>query len=259
MTPDAAPYAANPFSSDEAISHSCYMAVRGDQLVMASSDEEPPKQAARVHDALQALILDPEYPCVGSRSALNQSSYRFGFYDELASPEVTKGLARDLLFFTKEQPEIGGQFTTFIASFERPKAIDDVEFERLLWEQLRLLHDEDKQFNKWDPSVSRNPEDPTFSFSFGGRAFFVVGLSPNNERWARKFPWPTLAFNAHFQFEELRESGQFERVQEVIRERDREIEGDTNPNLANFGEHTEARQYAGRPVGPDWRCPVRFD
>jgi FPC/CPF motif-containing protein YcgG len=68
-----------------------------------------------------------------------------------------------------------------------------------------------------------------------------------------------LAFNAHFQFEQLRESGQFERMQEVIRDRDTELEGDVNPNLANFGEHTEAKQYSGREVGDDWGCPVTFE
>ena len=98
-----------------------------------------------------------------------------------------------------------------------------------------------------------------FSFSFAGRAFFVVGLSPGGERWARTFPWPTLAFNAHSQFEQLRETGQFERIQAVIRDRDRELEGDLNPNLSNFGEHTEARQYSGREVEADWVCPVVFE
>ena len=107
--------------------------------------------------------------------------------------------------------------------------------------------------------MSRDTEAPKFCFSFAGRAFFIVGLSPAGERWARAFPWPTLAFNAHFQFEQLRERGQFERLQEVIRERDLELEGNLNPNLSNFGDHTEARQYSGRAVESDWRCPVAFE
>jgi FPC/CPF motif-containing protein YcgG len=92
-----------------------------------------------------------------------------------------------------------------------------------------------------------------------GQAFFVVGLSPQGERWARRFPWPTLVFNAHEQFEQLRRSGQFSRIRERIRERDVELEGEANPNLADFGNHTEARQYSGREVERDWTCPVRFD
>jgi hypothetical protein len=48
-------------------------------------------------------------------------------------------------------------------------------------------------------------------------------------------------------------------MQDIIRDRDREIEGDINPNLANFGEHTEARQYSGRAIHGEWQCPVTFD
>jgi FPC/CPF motif-containing protein YcgG len=250
---------ANPFDDQLALENSCYAAYRDGELVLEEGGEDAPAVAQRVHDALRALVLDPEYPCVGSRSVLNQGSYRFAMYDEMNSAGATAGLARDLLTFTHEQPEIGGQFTSFIACFDAPKAIDAAEFERRLWEQLKALHDLDREHHDWDPSVSSDPEDPQFSFSFGGRAFFVVGLSPAGGRWARTFPWPTLVFNAHFQFEELRESGQFERMQEVIRDRDATIEGDTNPNLSDFGEHTEARQYAGREVPADWRCPVAFE
>jgi FPC/CPF motif-containing protein YcgG len=215
--------------------------------------------AQRVHDAFRALILDPEYPCVGSRSALNQGSYRFAMYDELGSEDSTKALAVDLHSFVKEQDEIEGEFTTFIAAFDRPKVKDDIEFEQTLWEQLAKLHELDREDHDWDSSVSRDPNDPRFAFSFGGRAFFVVGLSPAGQRWARTFPWPLMAFNAHRQFRELRKSGQFERMQEVVRERDEKLEGDINPNLADWGTHTEARQYSGREVGEDWRCPVQFD
>ena len=89
------------------------------------------------------------------------------------------------------------------------------------------------------------------SSSSGSRLEGSAGLPPA--------PWPTLAFNAHSQFEQLRETGQFERIQTVIRDRDRELEGDLNPNLSNFGEHTEARQYSGREVEADWVCPVVFE
>jgi FPC/CPF motif-containing protein YcgG len=160
--------------------------------------------------------------------------------------------------FVAEQDEIEGEFTTFVAAFESPKVKDAVDFEELLWRQLKMLHEADNGHD-WDPSVSRDPEDPRFAFSFGGRAFFVVGLAPSGERWARTFPWPLLAFNAHRQFRDLRKSGQFERMQEVVRQRDEALEGEINPNLSDWGSHTEARQYSGRVVEDGWRCPVRFE
>lgn len=228
----------------------------GERLLTTAGGDDPPALPARIHAALRALVLDPEFPCVGARSAMNQGSYRFALYDELATDVTADALAADLAAFTAERDAIDGEFHSFIAVFDAPKVIDAEEFEQLLWQQLLLLHRRD--LAPWDAEVSSDPAAPRFSFSFAGRAYFVVGLSPAGSRWARTFPWPLLAFNPHDQFERLRASGQFERIQEVIRERDEELEGSINPNLANFGEHTEAAQYSGREVGPDWRCPITF-
>ena len=74
-------------------------------------------------------------------------------------------------------------------------------------------------------------------------------------RFARRFAWPTLVFNSHHQFDRLREEGRYARMQEVIRSREVRLQGTLNPNLADFGVRSEARQYAGRPAEEGWRCP----
>jgi FPC/CPF motif-containing protein YcgG len=51
------------------------------------------------------------------------------------------------------------------------------------------------------------------------------------------------AFNFHNQFEQLRASGKYDRMQRVIRRRDVALQGDANPVLSRFGEASEARQY----------------
>jgi FPC/CPF motif-containing protein YcgG len=249
----------NPFDSAEALENSSYARYDGEQLLLVSSGKPAPALAERVHAALRALILDPEYPCVGSRSALNQGSYRFGMYQELASPEATAGLARDLYTFLAEQPSIEGEFTTFIACFDTPKSISAEEFEQLLWRQLKDLSVLDREHHDWAGDVSIRTGDPDFAFSFAARSFFVVGLSPAAERWARRFPWPLLAFNSHAQFQELKREGRFELIRDTIRERETNLEGEENPNVEDFGVHTEASQYAGRRVEPGWRCPVSFE
>jgi FPC/CPF motif-containing protein YcgG len=245
------PDAANPDAA------SSYALFDDGRLLMVADGSPAPALSDRVHAAFRALVLDPEFPCVGARSAMNQGSYRFAMYPELATSETTAVLARDLRSFVDDQPEIVGEFTTFIAVFDAPKVLTPEDFEALLWEQLRLLHDLDEM--DWDPTVNRDVGSKDFSFSFHGRAYFIVGLAPSGSRWARTFSWPALAFNSHAQFEALRASGQFGRIQEVIRDRDEKLEGDINPNLTNFGEHTEAKQYSGREVAEAWRCPVRFD
>jgi uncharacterized protein len=250
---------ANPFQSESARTRTSYAMPDGEDLVLAVTREPARPLAQRVHAAFRALVLDPEYPCVGSRSAINQGSYRFALYDEMNSPDDTEAFAHDLYEFVSEQPHIDGEFTTFVACFDSPKALTAEDFEDHLWRQLRSLHELDRQHHEWDPAASSDPHDPRFSFSFGGRSFFVVGLSPGGERWARTFPWPLLAFNAHEQFQQLRAEGKFRRMQEIVRERDAQIEGEENANLADFGEHTDASQYAGRHVEGRWRCPVSFE
>src|SRR5206468_2426427 len=116
-------------------------------------------------------------------------------------------------------------------------------------------HDRDAPLHDWDPSVSSNPDDPHFSFSFAGHAFFIVGLHPDSARLARQFPWPTLVFNPHAQFERMREKGKFERMKEVARQREEQLDGSVSPALADFGADSEAKQYAGRVVEPDWHPP----
>jgi FPC/CPF motif-containing protein YcgG len=80
---------------------------------------------------LRALVLDPEFPCVGARSAMNQAAYRFGMYAELASEEATAQLASDLERFVGEQADLPGEFSTFVTCFDTPKVRDPLEFEAL--------------------------------------------------------------------------------------------------------------------------------
>ena len=222
----------------------------GEKPAVAMADE--------VHSAFKAFLHDPDFPCLGAKSIVNQESYRFGLYEELASPESTAQLAADLYAFIAERPSIVGDFTSFIACFRAPKIVTPEEFETHLWDQLQALHKIDANHHEWAEGVSSDPDDPHFSFSFGGHDFFIVGLSPESPRWARRFPWPALVFNDHAQFERLRQEHRFDRLRGMIRARDEHLHGSPNEMLSDFGAHSEARQYAGRNVDPGWRCPVHF-
>ena len=149
------------------------------------------------------------------------------------------------------------EYATFVAIFERPRNLDELQFENLFWQQLRALHALDAAHFDWDPNVRSDPADPHFSFSFGGQALYVIGLHANSSRQARRFRWPTLVFNPHEQFERLRADGKWKRMQETIRMRDRELQGTINPMLSDFGEASEARQYSGRAVEENWRAPFK--
>jgi FPC/CPF motif-containing protein YcgG len=188
---------------------------------------------------------------------MRSGHYAMGLYEEIGSDAVSQGLARDLFEFTHEQDAWSPQLSTFIACFASPVALDEPAFELALWRQLQALHDLDRRHHAWDPAVSDDPRNPNFSFSFAGRAYFVVGLHAANSRWSRRFAWPTLVFNAHRQFERLRVRRQLVTMQKRVRRRDEALQGSRNPNLSDFGLTSEARQYSGRAVEPSWNCPFR--
>ncbi|MEO8464141.1 MAG: guanitoxin biosynthesis heme-dependent pre-guanitoxin N-hydroxylase GntA [Gammaproteobacteria bacterium] len=208
-----------------------------------------------IHTRLRDMILGEGYPCVGSRSALNKDMYRIGLYGELGSSANAYGLCHDLYEFSREFTAYGNHSVTLIACFRTPEILSEIHFEELLWEQIRCLHDVDRHFFAWDPTVSSDPSHGNFSFSIGGRGFFVVGLHPHASRRARRFGSPVLVFNLHEQFDRLRERGKFETMKKLIRARDTHYAGSINPVLADYGTSSEARQYSGRAVSADWKCP----
>ena len=252
-------WADNPFDAADSLAASNYHARRGGKLVNLSDPaaEGPADRLtlATAEGAFRAFIGEADYPCVGAKSAVNNDSYRIALYDDLGGASATAGLCRDLYRFSREFAEIDARFATFAAVFAGPTDLDEAAFERRFWRQLQGLHDADARLHPWDESVSRDPGDPHFSFSFAGRAFFVVGLHPAASRISRRFPWPTVIFNAHEQFELLRSEGKMERMKQVIRMKDEQLQGQINPVLDDFGNSSEARQYSGRAVGKDWTPP----
>ena len=247
----------NPFDDELARRHSRYYGTKGGRGILLSEPGATPDLfASAAIGAFRGFVLNPDFSCVGAKSAVIHETHRLGVYDQLASDAATAGLSRDLYTFSREVARAdNGEFMTFVAMFREPMAVDEPEFERLLWDQLRRLNRADAPLHPWDRSVSGDPEDPHFAFSFAETAFFIVGLHPHSSREARRFLWPTLVFNPHAQFEHLKEEGRWARLQEVVRTREEHLQGSLNPNLADHGTATEARQYSGRAVEPNWHPP----
>jgi uncharacterized protein len=217
-----------------------------------SDDAELDRERERFIDH----IAHAGFPCVGARSAMNRKRLRFGLYGRIGAEEHAARLCCDLYRFQAEFESPGTDPVSFIALFDPSDApAGEIEFEQALWQQLSQLHAVDRRHHGWDPSVSGDPASDTFSFSVGGRGMFVVGLHPQASRLARRTPAPTLVFNLHAQFEELRSNGRYDSMQRVIRKRDEALQGSINPVLARHGEASEAIQYSGRAVAAGWRCP----
>jgi FPC/CPF motif-containing protein YcgG len=210
---------------------------------------------ARIDADFRAFVGDDAFPCLAGKGAVRREDYTLRVYGRLGTVDAARQLGNDLSAFVDSVPEDGAGLRTFVAVFTGTPPSDELEFERCLWRQLQQLHEADAAAGAWDPAVSADPASAEFSFSFGARALFVVGLHPASSRIARRFGWAALAFNPRSQFERLRAEGRFERLRTTVRERDVAIQGTPNPNLADFGEASEARQYSGRATESGWHCP----
>lgn len=218
-------------------------------------DEDTARQGEQ---ELFARIADNAFPCVGAKSALARGTLKVLVGHAITSAWDDVRIHSELLEWARGWRDDPGALRSLAVVFEGPLDLNEAQFESLLWERLQSLADKDAwRGQPYDRRVSADPEDPHFSLSFGGEAFFVVGLHPGASRPARRFPRPTLVFNLHDQFEMLRAEGRYERMRERILDRDLALAGSHNPMLGRHGEASEARQYSGRLVDQEWKCPFR--
>ncbi len=208
---------------------------------------------ASIIEEYEDFVVSENHPCIMAQTVFAQQEYEFSIQGKLGFKRSAKTLLEDLENFIEEYDFSDNRFKSFVAVFHETEVATEIEFENLLWRQLQLMHHIDNK--SWDHRVSDEPNNKNFSFSLGGRAFFVVGLHPKSSRMSRRAPYPTLVFNLHWQFEKLREMGVYERVRNKIRKRDAELQGSINPMLADYGESSEALQYSGRHVDKKWKCP----
>lgn len=199
------------------------------------------------------FIRDESHPCAMAKSVLAHDAVEFGTYrGRLGSAQSARMVCEDLY---RSLAGLREGYWSFAALFPEHGCAGEEEFERALWLQLQRMHDYDAPRHGWDRSVSADPADAQFSFSIGGRAWYVIGLHPQASRKARRLDMAALVFNPHAQFQDLRTRGRYAAIRDRIRERDRRLQGDINPMLADHGVTSEARQYSGRAVEAAWRCP----
>lgn len=218
-----------------------------------SSKIKPLDKEGNHKELLEKFIIEKNHPCLMAQTVFQMDQVKIHTYEDFGSRKTARKILNDLKEYIDNYDFESNEFYTFLAVFKNQPDFSEKRFEELLWKQLQYLHEEDTE--EWDPLVKADPEDPDFSFSLGGKAFYMVGMHPNSSRKARQTPFPVIAFNLHWQFEKLREMNTYHTVRDKIRERDIELQGSINPMLEDFGKDSEAKQYSGRKVGEDWKCP----
>ena len=221
---------------------------------MKTTDETASgNEDTREKNAFHNYIMNDDFPCIMAQTVVRTNKTEYYSYQQFGTDTAAVAILDDLRQYLENYNFEDKDFFTFVAAFPDEQDFTEEAFEAKLWDQLQYLHEADPA--PWDPAVSRDPEDKHFSFSLLGRAFYIVGLHPGSSRIARSSPFPTIVFNLHFQFEKLKEMGSYDNIRDKIRERDIALQGNINPMVKDFGVASEARQYSGKEVGENWKCP----
>lgn len=206
----------------------------------------------------EEVVKHGSFPCVGAKSALARGSLSIIHGRNITSAWNDLQIHRELVEWSEKFSGDPTGLRSLVVIFDDPAGLNEQEFENALWQRIQSLADKDHWLgHQYAPHVSGNPDDPHFSLSFGGQAYFVVGLHPAASRPARRFARPAIVFNLHDQFVRLREEGGYERMRARILARDEALAGSVNPMVARHGEASEARQYSGRHVEAAWQCPFQ--
>ncbi|QJR81658.1 YqcI/YcgG family protein [Alteromonas pelagimontana] len=210
-----------------------------------------------LEEQFKAFVSQQGFPCSGAKTALHRDQITVRQFDDIRCDKNNIDILVELYQFVEAFDINRHMYSSFICAFEQPDDLSEKQFERALWNKLQQLHDIDVKLHPWDRKVSNDPASENFSFSLGGKGFFIIGLNPNSQRRSRRFVAPAIVFNLHMQFDYLREKNKFENFRNHIRKKDAEFCGDRNSMLSNHGDESEVRQYSGRKLEPEWECPFK--
>jgi hypothetical protein len=210
--------------------------------------------AAEVQEYFE-YISKKEFPCVAAKTALTWDQLNCLVVDHLACPKDDAAILDFIYSFVDTYRQSDKLYHSAAVIFRGPTAPNEALFEELFWQRLQSLANLDARQFGYDPRVVADPASPDFSFSLKEEAIFVVGLHPGSSRAARQFGHPTLVFNPHAQFEQIRNNGRYNNLRDTIRTRDVAYSGSVNPMLQNYGTASEVYQYSGKAYDNTWQCP----
>ncbi|WP_274558617.1 MULTISPECIES: guanitoxin biosynthesis heme-dependent pre-guanitoxin N-hydroxylase GntA [Streptomyces] len=209
-----------------------------------------------VRGHLEDWIMSEGFSCLAAKAAVRRTTLTQVELGMMGSDEATADLHTAVTDFVNHHLAPEENFATLVAVFDAPSGLGEEKFDELLWQQLTDLHAVDRARGySWAHDVDADPASPNFTYSVAGHPFFVVGMHPNASRISRRYAQPALAFNSHHQFRRLKATGTYYGLQRRIRQREERLQQSINPNLTEFGDASEARQYSGSATDDQWRCP----
>jgi len=166
-------------------------------------------------------IDSKDFACIGAKAALSKKQIQCFVADNMACPKEDPGILNFLYKFIDDYRNANVLYYSAVVIFRGPGFINDEQFDNLMWQRLQSLSDFDSANYNYDRRVDADPSSPHFSFSLKEESLFIIGLHPASSRPLRRFSYPALVFNPHLQFEQLRQSGRYEKMKQVVRKREK--------------------------------------
>jgi len=204
-------------------------------------------------------LKEKEFPCIAAKAALGRQNIKCIVADHMACPKDDEQILKFLYSFVEEYRGSKEFYHSAAIIFRQPEFFSEEIFDSAMWLRLQALADLDAQNYNYDKRVNPDPSSPQFSFSIKEEGFYIIGLHSLSNRLSRRFTYPTLVFNPHHQFEELRQTTKYEVMKQSVRKRDIAFSGSVNPMLHDFGESSEVYQYSGRKYDENWLCPLKIN
>lgn len=204
------------------------------------------------------FIESESFPCVAAKAAYQRKQVRTMVVGHMACSKDDQQILSFLYRFVNDYRASETTFHSAAVIFQQPEDIAEEQFEIFMWQRLQCLSDADSVNFPFDKRVSLDPDSPDFSFSLKSEAFFIIGLHPNSSRPSRRFTYPTLVFNPHAGFDQMRAQNQYEKMKTIVRKKDFAISGSVNPMLDDFGRSSETFQYSGKNYPSSWQCPLHI-
>ncbi len=218
-----------------------------------------PTQQQQIKKAYFDFINDKSFPCIGAKAAMAKSQAHCMVAGNMACPADDESILNFLYDFTDYYRNAGNLFHSAAIIFEGPEEMSEAIFETLLWQRLQSISNLDAAHFRYDSRVSADTASADFSFSLKEEAFFILGLHPFSSRPSRRFAYPTLVFNPHAQFEEMKETNKYDMMKQVVRKKDLIFSGSVNPMLNDHGNSPETYQYSGKHYDSPLQCPLKIN
>ena len=202
-------------------------------------------------------ISSQEFPCIGAKASVTKGQTDVLVAENICCPNDDVEILHFLYNFIDNLRNDESLFQSVSILFKGPEHLSEEDFEKSLWTRLQALSDLDAKKYEYANGVSQNPKSADFCYSIKEEAFFILALHADSSRESRKFEYPVIVFNSHQQFEKLKESGTYNKMQSIIRKRDVDYTGSINPMLSNFGERSSAFQISGKKHESNWECPFK--